>query len=138
MNNAATYTMEMDITGAGTFTSDHDHNPTGLDGIGGASIDLQLAYGSGGTTVDAYAQTSLDGQRTWQDVAHYQFAMASGRAQFHVSASTTVLAASTPGDGVLSGNVAVSGILGPDWRLKVIVAGTYGSSTVATLRLVVR
>jgi len=102
---------------------------TDLDGIQSALIDFDFLYGTGGTSCDLYAQFSLDGGTTWQDAAHYQFTTIAARVQFHISVFADHLSAVIPSDGALSGNVAVSGFLGPTWRLKAVSVGTYVNTT---------
>jgi hypothetical protein len=101
------------------------------------TVDLNFAWGSGGSTTDVYGQTSFDAGNTWQDVVHYQFSTASARVQFNVTAMQAVTSAVTPTDGTLSGNTAVQGILGPQLRLKAVSAGTY-SNTVLTANFTAR
>ena len=98
------------------------------DGIVSLTVDLQFLYGSGGSTVDAYMQVSLDQQQTWQDAAHHQFTTAAARRQYNISAMTPVISPVTPGDGVLSGDTAVDGIVGADWRMKYVSTGIYSNT----------
>ena len=54
---------------------------TQLQFVDGAPRNLTLqansVYGSGGTSVDAYVQTTLDGGATWFDIAELRFTTAS-------------------------------------------------------------
>lgn len=135
MDSPAVYTLSEAITAAGTQAT----TPiVGLDGMLAASISIALQYGSGGTTVDAFVQTSLDGGATWQDVAHAAFTTASAVKQFNVSGLTPKTTPQTPGDGILTADTAADGIVGPMWRLKVVSTGTYGGSTQVVARLVAR
>ena len=92
-----------------------------------------FTYGSGGTSADAWVQTSLDGGTTWIDTADFHFTTASARFIFNLSSQTPVTTEYTPTDGTLSANTAKDGILGPMWRVKSTTVGTYGGST--TLRV---
>jgi len=93
------------------------------------AIQATFTYGSGGTTADAYVQTSLDGGLTWTDIANFHFTTSSARRIFNLSAATPVTSIATPSDGALSANSAVDGILGSQLRVKYASTGTYAGST---------
>jgi hypothetical protein len=135
MNNPGVYTASAAVTTAGTQVTS---SIPSLDGMLAASISLAFSYGSGGTTCDAFVQTSLDGGTVWQDVAHGAFTTASAVRQFNVSGLTPKLTPSTPGDGTLAADTAADGVLGPTWRMKVVSVGTYGGSTQIVARIVAR
>ena len=92
-------------------------------------VQATFTYGSGGTTVDAYVQTSLDGGATAIDIANFHFTTASLRKAFNLSALTPVTTQATPTDGSLSANTAVDGLLGPLFRVKYQSSGTYAGGT---------
>lgn len=135
MQSPGVYSLSAQVTTAGTQVTS---SITGLDGILAASISLAFLYGSGGTTCDAFMQTSLDGGTVWQDVAHAAFTTASATKQFNVSGLTSKLTPSTPGDGTLAADAAIDSILGPTWRMKVISVGVYGASTQVVCRIIAR
>lgn len=135
MDRPGVYTLSAAVTAAGTQVTS---SIAGLDGMLAASIDINFAYGSGGTTCDVFAQFSLDGGATWQDAAHAAFTTASARKQFNISGLTPKTTPQTPGDGTLAADTAADGVLGPLWRLKVVSVGTYANSTLVTARLVAR
>lgn len=123
------------ITAAGTAVG----TPiTGLDGILAATVQLRLAYGSGGTSVRAYVQTSLDQGSTWVDLACVLFGTASEVAVLNFSGLTPKTTAVVPTDGSLADDTAIDGILGDRFRVKIVSTGTYAGSTVLTARLVAR
>lgn len=93
------------------------------------AIQCALTYGSGGTTIDAYVQTSLDGGQTWIDVVHCGFTTASSKVVYNLSATTPNTTAVVPTDGTLAGAVAKDGIIGSQWRVKYITVGTYVATT---------
>lgn len=94
------------------------------------SLQATFTYGSGGTSADAWVQTSLDGGTTWSDVAHFNFTTASARTIMNVAANTPALATITPGDGgALAVNTALSGVWGNMWRVKYTTVGTYAGNT---------
>ena len=92
-----------------------------------------FTYGSGGTSVDAYLQTSLDGGTSWIDIAQFHFLTSSARFAFNLSSLTAVTTQYTPTDGTLAANTAKDGILGPQFQVKLASAGTYAGNT--TLRI---
>jgi hypothetical protein len=99
------------------------------------SIALQanFTYGSGGTTVSAWIQTSLDGGATWCDVANFSFTTASAREVMNLSALTTATTPQTPTDGSLAASTAPGVPIGSHWRVKYTTTGTYAGGT--TLRI---
>lgn len=88
-----------------------------------------FTYGSGGTTVNAWLQTSLDGGGTWCDVASpAQFATTSARvAGSVISAISFAQTAAT--DGTLAAGTLNNGLFGPLWRVKYTSVGTYAGTT---------
>jgi hypothetical protein len=95
-----------------------------------ASITLQanFTYGSGGTTVDAWAQTSLDGGTTWCDVAHFAFTTAPLRSVTSVTSSKSFAQAAAT-DATLTAGTVNDGLFGPLWRVKYTTTGTYAGTT---------
>lgn len=136
MDEPGLYSLgDFTITAAGTQTGDWTID---LNGILAATASLRLAYGSGGTTIRAYLQTSLDGGTTAMDIGCVLLATASEHAVMNFSALTPKTTAVTPTDGAMTDDTAVDGILGTLFRVKVVSAGTYASSTVLSARLTVR
>lgn len=109
---------------------------TGLTGMQSLTVSLRFAYGSGGTTVRAYAQTSIDGGNTWIDIASKLFTTSSDHKVWNFSALTPKTTPATPSDGALSDDTAVDGILGDRVRLKVVSTGTYAGNTTLVGRVV--
>jgi len=93
------------------------------------TVQANFIYGSGGTTVDAYVQTSLDSGATWVDIAQFHFTTSSLRAVYNLNAQTAVTTEYTATDGSLSANTSKDGILGAQFRIKYASTGTYGGST---------
>lgn len=124
------------ITAAGTQTG--DWTTVDLEGLLSLCAQLRLAYGSGGTTVKAYLQTTLDDGTTPIDIACVVFATASEVAVVNFSALTPKTTQVTPADGTLTDDTAVDGILGDKFRLKVVSTGTYAGSTVLSGSAVAR
>ena len=126
---------DLAITAAGTFLGPELDD---LDGMSAVTLQLRFAYGSGGTTVDAFVQTSLDQGTTWADVWHEQFATVADVKIVNVSGLTPVITPVLPADGALAPGTVLDGVLGDRLRLKAVVAGTYAGSTVLSSRAAVR
>lgn len=94
-------------------------------------VQAAFTYGSGGTNVDAYVQTSLDLGQTWVDIMEFNFLVASITKISAVVWSTALAAVTVPGDGALTANTIVSGLLGDRFRLKYKSTGTYAATTLA-------
>lgn len=120
------------ITTAATYPGDW---VTGFDGLLAMCAQLRLAYGSGGTSIKAYIQTSLDQGTTPIDIASVVFGTASEVVALNFSALTPKLTQVVPTDGALSDDTAVDGILGDRFRLKIVSTGTYAGSTVLSARV---
>jgi hypothetical protein len=97
------------------------------------SLQATFTYGSGGTSADAYVQTSIDGGNTWIDVANFHFTTSSARYIYNLFSGTPVTTEYTPTDGSLSSNTAKDGQFGNFWRVKYVTVGTYAGGT--TLRV---
>lgn len=123
------------ISGAGTYTGD---SVTGLEGMLAACLSIRLAYGTGGTSIKAYLQTSLDQGTTWVDIACVVYATVSESGILNFSALTPKTTVLTPTDAAMADDTAVDGVLGDRFRLKYVVTGTYATSTVLSARVAVR
>lgn len=93
------------------------------------AVQANFGYGSGGTSVDAYLQTSLDQGATWIDIAQFHFTTAAARFVYNLNSQTAVATEYTPTDGSLAANTAKDGILGPEFRVKYASTGTYAGAT---------
>lgn len=106
------------------------------------TVQANFIWGSGGTTVDVYIQTSLDGKQTATDVAHFAFTTASARYGCNITTyapqGTPLSSATVPDyltpvapltDGTMAANTARDGILGPYIRCKWVSTGTYAGGT---------
>jgi|ERR1051325_6200915 hypothetical protein len=93
------------------------------------TAEAVFTYGSGGTSLTAYIQTSFTGGLTWTDIMAFQFTTATARKVSSVRTAAVVAAAVTPGDGALTANTVVDGLLGDQLRVKYTSVGTYASGT---------
>jgi hypothetical protein len=97
------------------------------------ALQVTFTYGSGGTTVSAWVQTSLDGGATAADVANFSFTTSSVREAMNISALTTATTPQALTDGTLTANTAPGVPLGTHYRVKYTTTGTYAGNT--TLRI---
>jgi hypothetical protein len=102
---------------------------TGYDDAAYLLMQAKFVYGSGGTSVKAYVQTSLDGGATWIDVASFAFTTASATKLSKVLAVSSLTAVTVPTDGSLTDNTVLDGVIGDRLRVKYVVVGTYAAST---------
>ena len=123
------------IVSAGTFIGDWIEDLAGMLAL---SLQAQLAYGSGGTTVTVYFQTSIDQGQTAIDIAAVQFATAPGTEMANLSGLTPKTTPVAPGQQTLTPGTCVDGILGDRVRAVVVVVGTYGGSTALNLTGIAR
>ena len=92
-------------------------------------MQANFDYGSGGTTVDVFVQTSIDGGTTWCDIAQWAFTTSDARRLHKVLAVSALAANTTPTDGTLADNTVLDGVIGDRIRGKMVVAGTYAASS---------
>lgn len=99
------------------------------NGVRNLILQGKFAYGSGGTTVDAYVQTSFDGGASWVDIANFHFALASATFVYNLSSLTPVATEYTPTSGTLAANTSKDGLIGPLICVAYKSAGTYAGGT---------
>jgi hypothetical protein len=127
-------TGDFSVTGAGTLVGDW---LIGLDGMQSMLAEVSLSYDTGGTSIRAYLQTSVDGGASAVDIACKAFATVGATVAWNFSAMTPHLTQLVPTDGALADDTAIDGILGDRVRLKLVVVGTY-ANTVVSGRIVAR
>jgi hypothetical protein len=99
----------------------------------GVTLEAEFVYGSGGTTVDAYVQTTLDGGVTWFDVANFHFTTSSANVAINLRRNTPQTTPVALTDGAMTSNTAVDGLLGSSLRVKLTTVGTYAGGTVLNI-----
>ncbi len=107
----------------------------GLYGMKSLTVEANFVYGSGGTNLKAWIQTSLDGGSNWIDIANFAFTTTSGRKISTVDIDA-VATAVVPTDGTLADDAIVDGILGDQLRVKLTTTGTYAGSTTLDINVV--
>lgn len=113
---------DITITTANTYVTEW---VTGFEGLLALAAQMRLAYGTGGNSIKAYLQTSLDQGTTPIDIACVVFGLAGEVQALNFSALTPKLTQVTPTDGALADDTAIDGILGDRFRLKAITTGSY-------------
>ncbi len=111
---------------------------SGLYGMKELSVEANLTYGSGGTTVKVWIQTSLDAGSNWIDVMSFAFTTSSLR-KIHTVVMPAVVATRTnvtPTDGSLADNTILDGVLGDRLQAKITTTGTYAGSTTLDVNFV--
>lgn len=108
-----------------------------LEGILAATIEAKLSYGSGGTSLKAWVQVTLDDGQTWVDIACFAFTTASAIKVVNLSGLTPVTTSFAPSDGAMADDTVKDGILGSAMRVKITSVGTY-ANTVMSVKVSVR
>lgn len=108
----------------------------GMAGTKSLTVQATFVYGSSGTTVTAYIQTSFDKGATWVDIMSFAFLLASAKKISAVKQNTVVAAAYVPTDGSLATDTIKDGLLGDRLRVKYTSSGTYAGSTTLTVNAV--
>ena len=95
------------------------------------TVQANFVYGSGGTTVKAWVQTSVDDGASWMDVICFALTTSSGKriAQVNNFVAITGAAVVTPTDATLADNTILNGVLGNRMRVKITSTGTYAGNT---------
>lgn len=134
MDNPGVYTLFAgEITTA--LTSEEGVATTNLAGMQAATLVAKLGYGSGGTSIAAKVQTSLDGGTTWLDVARFDFTTAGATKSANLSGLTAKAAGSYA---ALSAEGVNDGLLGDRLRALITSVGTYAGGTILDIRAGVR
>ena len=114
-----------------------------LGGMSGVALQADFDYGSGGTSVAAYVQTSLDQGQSWIDIASFHFTTADSKKVVNLDSGADSGSFVTTSDGELDGGEAgtdgaVDGILGDRLRVKIDTVGAYAGDTTLSVRASVR
>jgi hypothetical protein len=106
------------------------------DGMLSASLKMNFAYGSGGTSIKATVETSLDQGLTWVEVARFAITTVSIEKVVNLSGLTPLTTLYAPV--ALSDDTVKDGIFGERWRAKIITVGTYAGNTSLSIRMIAR
>jgi len=121
------------ISAARTIVTDPLSLPFGITSLAVQSVFL---YGSSGTDVTVYTQTSLDGGTTWLDIVNHHFTTSAATKISQVRQAIALAAAVSPGDGTLTDDTILDGLLGDQIRVKFVSTGTYAGTTNITVNVV--
>lgn len=99
---------------------------SGLSAVRSLTLFADFDSGTGGTTVKAWVQTTIDGDN-WLDVASFAFTDADAQRAYHLT-NVAVTEIATPTDGSLTDNTSVNGLLGTAFRVKLTTTGTYADA----------
>lgn len=101
---------------------------TGFFGMKSLLAEGIFVYGSGGTTLKVWVQSSVDGGVTWFDIMNLAFTTASANIAGEVAAELGKTPAAVT-DGTLADLGVNQGMLGDRIRLKYTSTGTYAGDT---------
>jgi hypothetical protein len=135
MDNPGPYTLAA-LAVTAPLTAQVQTPITDLDGMLGLTLEASWSGGTGGTSVTADVQTSLDGGTTWRDIARFDFTTAADVKQCNLSG----LLSKAIGDyAPLSANTVNDGILGDQLQVVITSVGTFtGTGGTLTVRAVAR
>ena len=97
------------------------------------TVHCNFVYGSGGETVDAYVQISVDGGSKWVDVAECHFTTASLRELYDISSLPSAVSSHIATDGSLIANPANGDMI--RWRVQYVSTGAYAGGTTLQIDL---
>lgn len=123
---SVTFTTAIGALVYGPVSQIRDPSPANLSLVG------NFVYGSSGTSVDAYVQTTLDGSN-WFDIANFHFTTSSAFKGFNLSSLTPVTTQASLVAGSITANSAQDGIIGSLLRVGYKSSGTYAGSTTLTI-----
>ena len=101
------------------------------------TLECIFSYGSGGTSMNCWVQTSLD-DTEWQDVVNFEATTESLITFYNLSTLTPKTTAVAHSDGSLSANTSTDGILCGFWRTKITTVGTYAGGTILQINALFR
>ena len=107
-----------------------------LYGMKHLAIEANFLYGSSGTDLTVFVQTSLDGGANWIDIATFHFLTTAARKVATLNAGNSVTTVYTPTDGSLADDTVKDGILGDRLRVKYTSTGTYAGATSIEVNIV--
>lgn len=118
------------VPAAGPFTSDL----VTIGEAGDLTAVFDFDYGSGGTSLRLWLQTSFDGGTNWYDIiSPSQFATTDAVEIYSVSSAGDLLTAPTEGSKALAAATVQSGMIGDMLRVAGTVVGTYAASTLTVI-----
>jgi hypothetical protein len=124
------------IPAAGTYTITVPFEAIGQEEISYIAMQAFLDFvGAGGTSIDAFLQTSIDNGAKWRDVMNLQVLAADVEKADAINKYIAATLVSAASDGALAANTKVNGLFGNKWRVKLIIVGAYAADNFYTLDL---
>lgn len=105
----------------------------GLEGMLAATLQANLNWGSGGTSLKVLWETSLDQGTSWIEVCRMAFATASEENIVNLSGLTPKTTVVTPA--ALSDDSCLDGVFGDRWRARILAVGVFAGNTSLSLRM---
>jgi hypothetical protein len=93
------------------------------------TVQTVFAYGSGGTNLKVWVQTTLDGGTTWADIMCFAFTTSAATKVCAVTQFVALTAATVTTDAALGDDSIVNGLLGDRVRVKWTSTGTYAGAS---------
>ncbi len=124
------------VTIAGAAAGVLGDQETDLFGLDYLALQAAFLYGSGGATVKAWVQTTLDAGASWIDIANFAFTTAA--ATKVIVLQRKPVASFSPTDAALADNTVKDGVLGSRLRVKYTSVGTYAGATSLAISAVPR
>lgn len=94
-------------------------------------LGLQVKYvngGAGGTSIDAYVQTSFDDGQTWWDIINLQVLVATVTKSAMVKKSIGSAVRAAAVDKSLAANSLFDGFFGDKFRIALVIVGAYNAA----------
>lgn len=104
-----------------------------LQGLTALSCQVRFAYGSGGTKVNVYLQSSIDTGNSFFDIANVAFTTSSGVELINLSGLNSVTTPQAAANLSLADNTSLNGPLGDRLQAVVVSTGTYAGGTLVSV-----
>lgn len=101
-------------------------------------ISMQVFFDvttAGGTSINAYLQTTVDDGLIWQDVCDLQILAADVTKMGASSIYTAVVVRTAASDGALAADTCASALFGTKWRMKLVIVGAYNADNIYRLHV---
>jgi hypothetical protein len=120
--------LNVAVPAAGTYTSPvfQLREPAGANPA--IMAQATLSYGSGGTSINVYVQSSVDGGGTWSDVISFNQSLPGTHLRQTAAVVQGNSVAADSADAGLAAGTNNPAAFGNWWRVKYVVAGAYAAS----------
>lgn len=129
-------TSPTSIPAAGQLTFEDEFLGFGQQEVDYITMQVFLDFvTAGGTSIDAFLQTSFDDGITWRDVANLQVLAADVVKVAAINKYIAAAVLTAASDGALAINTIVNGVFGSRWRVRLIIAGAYAADNIYRLHV---